>query len=273
MKLGILADVHSNLPALELILKDAKQEQIDKWVSLGDNIGYLTNSNEVMDIIWEITEIRVPGNHEDVLYTMLTQKTIRHFEMNSVAHTALEWTKKNLSQKNKKRIIELVESPPILTGENFGLPANLLSFTHTTPEYSQSISKNTRTKMETERYLKNKNNQTKHTFIGHKHDAQIYYMKNETTIEGGYEFRNYQQNLSQFQKTLIVVPSAGHIRDGTETTGYAIFDTINQELTIKRLPINFFDILFESNEKIRKSFPIKKKLNPKKTNHLLNSLL
>lgn len=40
MKAGLVSDIHSNLPALEAVLKELRKENIEMLLCLGDIVGY-----------------------------------------------------------------------------------------------------------------------------------------------------------------------------------------------------------------------------------------
>jgi len=67
MRLGVISDVHANLPALEAALEFLEGAQVDRVICLGDLIGYGPHPNEVIkrirtariDCVLGGTEIRV----------------------------------------------------------------------------------------------------------------------------------------------------------------------------------------------------------------------
>jgi predicted phosphodiesterase len=64
MRLAIFADVHGNLPALELMIRDAGP--VDGYVCLGDTVNYGPWSNECVDVVAALPGVTVlSGNHED----------------------------------------------------------------------------------------------------------------------------------------------------------------------------------------------------------------
>jgi len=63
MNLLVFSDVHGNLPALELMLKDAGK--VDGYICLGDIVDYGPWSNECTDLIDTLQNVNVvQGNHE-----------------------------------------------------------------------------------------------------------------------------------------------------------------------------------------------------------------
>lgn len=64
MRLAIFSDVHGNLPALELMLRDAGV--VDGFISLGDTVNYGPWGNECVDLVASLPNtVLIVGNHED----------------------------------------------------------------------------------------------------------------------------------------------------------------------------------------------------------------
>lgn len=64
MRYGIISDVHGNLEALTVVLEHLRHQAIDRYVFLGDAVGYGPNPNEVCDLIRGIASISIVGNHD-----------------------------------------------------------------------------------------------------------------------------------------------------------------------------------------------------------------
>jgi len=62
VRLGLIADIHGNKPALEAVLDSAPQ--VDCWVCMGDVLGYYPDVNEVCQILIGIDATVVRGNHD-----------------------------------------------------------------------------------------------------------------------------------------------------------------------------------------------------------------
>ena len=63
MKIALLSDIHGNLPALELTLKNLKG--IDSFMILGDVVNYGPWSNECVELLEDLTNcVKLKGNHE-----------------------------------------------------------------------------------------------------------------------------------------------------------------------------------------------------------------
>ena len=53
MRIGVISDIHSNLPALEAVLADVDREAPDELWCLGDIVGYGPHPNECVDLVRE----------------------------------------------------------------------------------------------------------------------------------------------------------------------------------------------------------------------------
>ena len=61
-KIAIISDIHGNMPALEAVLEDIKNRNIESIVCLGDLAGKGPSSAEAVDKIKESCEIVIKGN-------------------------------------------------------------------------------------------------------------------------------------------------------------------------------------------------------------------
>ncbi len=64
MRVAVLSDIHSNLPALEAVLADVAREAPDEVWCLGDIVGYGPQPNECIDLARERVTLSLCGNHD-----------------------------------------------------------------------------------------------------------------------------------------------------------------------------------------------------------------
>jgi len=94
MKIAVLSDVHGNLPALELMLKDAGK--VDGYICLGDIVNYGPWSNECIDLICSLPNCTIVlGNHEQYFLTGSYDGT------NIIAKTFFEFCYPSFARKEK----------------------------------------------------------------------------------------------------------------------------------------------------------------------------
>ena len=92
MRLAILSDIHSNLPALEAVLDEIDATGVDETWCLGDVVGYGAQPNECADLVQERCSICLVGNHD---LAALDQLDISTFS--PAAAAAVRWTRGAMS--------------------------------------------------------------------------------------------------------------------------------------------------------------------------------
>ena len=92
MKIGILADIHSNLPALEAVLN--KLNSCDRIICAGDMVGYYDRPNEVCECIRALNAVTIRGNHDGYVTGLLEPKP----ENRDIYRT--DWTRDTLTSEN-----------------------------------------------------------------------------------------------------------------------------------------------------------------------------
>jgi len=64
-KVGVVSDIHANLPALQAVLHELEEtHSVDKIVCVGDIVGVLGSPSEVVTLVREKTDVQVCGNHD-----------------------------------------------------------------------------------------------------------------------------------------------------------------------------------------------------------------
>lgn len=67
MKIAVISDIHSNIYALEAVLKDIESRDIEMVVCTGDLVGYGTRPNEVINAIRKNRILTIMGNYDDAI--------------------------------------------------------------------------------------------------------------------------------------------------------------------------------------------------------------
>ena len=102
MLVGLLADIHSNLPALEAVLGELERLGAQKLLCAGDLVGYNTFPNEVMETVQRQRITCILGNHDRGVLSGDTSW------FNEEAAEAIEWTRGRLDRGN----MELLRTLP-----------------------------------------------------------------------------------------------------------------------------------------------------------------
>lgn len=102
MLFAIISDIHSNLEALQAVLKDIRERDIHEIYCLGDIVGYGPDPDPCLDLIRTAGIHAIPGNHDEaVLQPQLTGT------FNALATKAIDWTRAQLSSENLQYLAAL----------------------------------------------------------------------------------------------------------------------------------------------------------------------
>jgi diadenosine tetraphosphatase ApaH/serine/threonine PP2A family protein phosphatase len=94
MRIAVVSDIHSNLPALEAVLAAIDAEAPDELWCLGDLVGYGPQPNECCAIIAERADVCLAGNHD-----LAVRGTIDLDEFGGDAGIAARWTREVLEPR------------------------------------------------------------------------------------------------------------------------------------------------------------------------------
>jgi diadenosine tetraphosphatase ApaH/serine/threonine PP2A family protein phosphatase len=87
LRVAVLSDVHSNLPALEAVLGAVEKAGVDQLWCLGDLVGYGADPDACTALIRERSEVCLVGNHD---LAVLGELDVSSFS--ETAKVAVEWT-------------------------------------------------------------------------------------------------------------------------------------------------------------------------------------
>jgi diadenosine tetraphosphatase ApaH/serine/threonine PP2A family protein phosphatase len=100
--IAVISDIHGNLEALEAVLADARRENAESVICLGDIVGYGADPNGCMERVQAECLATVLGNHD------VAARDLREAEnFNEVAREAIRWTSRQLTAPNLRRLHEL----------------------------------------------------------------------------------------------------------------------------------------------------------------------
>ena len=212
MRYAILSDIHANYDALETVLNELKNENIDKYVCVGDIVGYGSQPDRCVDKVREMTVACVAGNHD---FATIEKTNIEFF--NTYAKEATLWTRQKLSEDDKQylknlKLVEETEDFTIVHGTLYA-PA-LFDYIQTTFDAYLSL-----------QVLK-----TDLCFVGHSHVPISFFLDDAVTYSVEPEIE-----LNPGVKAIINVGSVGQPRDDNPKAAYAIYDTEQKKVWIKRV--------------------------------------
>ena len=212
MKYAIIADIHANLEALEVVLSDAKEQSCTHYACLGVVVGYNANPKECLDIIREMGMPCVKGNHDE--YCSI-ESNLEGF--NPHAAEAIHWTRAQLTEDDRDwlrnlKYIRLVTSFSIVHatldgpqrwGYVFDRLAAAASFTY---------------------------QNTSVCFFGHTH-VPVAFIRDSVVRGGTYS----KFKIEPGRKYFINVGSVGQSRDGVAKATYVIYHVDDGTVELRRL--------------------------------------
>ncbi len=219
MKYAILGDIHANLEALTVVLAKAEEENVDKYVCIGDIVGYNSNPHECLELLMQLPLVgAVRGNHDEY--------AVRELDLagfNAQAAAAIQWTRQQLNGKECEWLRAL---PYRLNVVDNGCRFQIVHGTLDSPEHWGYIF---------DRYNAAASMQYQGLqlcFCGHTHCPVCFDRHlNGSIQDGGYESVKLMTN----HKYLFNVGSVGQPRDGDWRAALAIYDTKAATVTLHRL--------------------------------------
>jgi len=231
VRYGILSDIHANREALDAVLS-VLSGSVDRYLVLGDVVGYGAEPNECMEIVCSLDAVFVKGNHE----AGIVSGDLSLFSED--ARAALEWTKQVLDGKWLEQISawpETVEVEDILVFH--GAPWNPLFAYLRDPAHARRAFP------------------LLHRVAGlhgHTHFPQAYRQQGESgkveIVPADFNGR-LSVSLLPGYRYLLNAGSIGQPRDGWPEACAAVLDTSSRTFTVRRVPYD----TASAGEKIRRA--------------------
>jgi diadenosine tetraphosphatase ApaH/serine/threonine PP2A family protein phosphatase len=215
--LAIFADVHSNCEALEACLTAARARGAERFVFLGDLVGYGADPVYVVDLAMRLRAegaIVIKGNHDAAITEMRDS-------MNAYAREACDWTRGQLSEAQKDFLADLPLTAEL--GETLLVHAEAAH-----PERWDYITH----PFDAARSMRA--TQKRVTICGHVHRPQLYHAAGRNLPVCQIPATGKPILLAQDLKWLAVVGSVGQPRDEIPAAAYALYDTERVLLTFLR---------------------------------------
>jgi len=214
MRYALISDIHSNLEALDAVVESIAKEKIGAYLCIGDIVGYGADPKEAIRIVQYLRpEALIAGNHD---WGTAGRMDLEYF--NEYAQAAILWTRGVL---NHGEIDFLRNLRLTYEGKDFTLAHGSLE----SPEkFHYIINKG-------EAYETATLMETPVCFVGHSHIAGIFHS------DGGAmeKLDGNRVKLEPRGKYVINIGSVGQPRDWDPRASYAIYDTDDSTVEIKRV--------------------------------------
>jgi len=196
-RLAVIADIHSNLQALEAVMARVDELGVDGVLCAGDVVGYGAKPNECCAIVERVSGFTVYGNHE---IAALTGDVIW---MNPHAAKAAVWTSKMLNQTSLDFLSQL------------GLEGRARLDEKQVAMYHGSV-----------------DSAIQYVHEDQAEDSLLERAKCDILILG----HTHVPYIRRLSKGLVVNPgSVGQPRDSDPSASFAVLDTSGQEASIERV--------------------------------------
>ena len=215
MRIGIFSDVHANIEALNAVVDAFKHERIDKYVCIGDVVGYGASPNECCDLVRNKAAFTILGNHDAAVAGRMDYSYYY-----DAARQALDYHASILSPENlawlKKLPYEVREGDITFC---HGSPINLEEFEYIfAPEQAREC-------LPILRELGHL------TVIGHSHLCKVFALK-AGRVE---ELPATDFVVRDGWKYIVSVGSVGQPRDYDNRASYTVYDTKTRAFEFKRV--------------------------------------
>lgn len=219
MWIGLLSDIHANREALQACLDHARRSGIERFVFLGDYVGYGADPEFAIDTVMREVEAgarAIIGNHDAAIASGTAG-------MNSVAAEAIEWTRPRLNRTQRDFLARL----PLTFEDNGVLFVHASAHAPERWEYMVSIENAARSFMATRARV---------TICGHVHVPQVYHLSPTGRLAGFDPVQAVELPLLAQRRWIAVIGSVGQPRDYNPAACYGALDTERRALTYVRVP-------------------------------------
>lgn len=215
MRIAIISDIHGNIEALEASLARIRESgPVDKYVCLGDIVGYGADPDACCTRVREISEVTLLGNHDAAVAGRMDYSYYY-----DAAREALDWCAARLSPSNMEW----------LRGLPYKHRLGHLELSHGSPvqpeDYDYIFASE-----QARALLPFRDDLADVTFIGHSHLTKVFALSEDDALDVvAPKFR-----LKPEMKYIVTVGSVGQPRDYDPRACAGIYDTERREFLYVR---------------------------------------
>jgi len=217
--IALLADIHGNREALTACLADAERKNADRYVFLGDLVGYGADPGWVVDRVMEYAArdaLAILGNHDSAAAGA-------DESMNDTAHQAIEWTRRQLGAAQRS----FLENLPVSIADGARLYVHASA--HQPREWHYVLDSHSAR----ESICATPAHQT---FCGHVHVPTLYHLSLTGKLIEFTPTAGMAIPLLRGRRWLAVLGAVGQPRDHNPAACYAMLDETQNTVTYIRVP-------------------------------------
>jgi diadenosine tetraphosphatase ApaH/serine/threonine PP2A family protein phosphatase len=220
VKTAFLSDLHANREAVESVLEHARAQGAQRWVLLGDFVGYGADPAWVVDQVRDLVRqgaAAVMGNHDQAVVRGAAPG------MRPDARHVIEWTRAQLDAAQ----LDFLASLPMTQQHGDQLYVHANAWAPGGWDYIQARSDAVRSLQATD---------ARYTFCGHMHEPKLFNLSGTGKAGDFVPTPGVPIPVPPHRQWLIIPGSAGQPRDGNPAACYALLDEAAGTLTFQRVP-------------------------------------
>jgi diadenosine tetraphosphatase ApaH/serine/threonine PP2A family protein phosphatase len=217
MRTAILTDIHANLEALTACVSAAEAQKADRFVCLGDIVGYGADPNAACDLVRSRCQFAVLGNHDAAVAGRMDYSYYY-----AAAREVLDWTALQLTPQNMQWLRELPYQQ--IEGE--------VTFGHASPRDPQAFEYVFALEQAEDMVVRSEK-LAQLTFIGHSHLQRAFQLGSPVKDVFADRVR-----VDPARRYLISIGSCGQPRDYDPRACYGIWDDKAKMVEFHRVPYN-----------------------------------
>lgn len=224
MKYAIISDIHANYAALRNVIADAKEQGAEKFVCLGDVVGYGPQPAETLELLRKTCAVVVAGNHDDAVcgrgdssdFVDLAKDAVKRHRA-ALSEGQLGWLR-SLPYSCK------IEGATIAHGDVFDPPKFYYILDE---EGAEANFKETDARL---------------AFVGHTHEPAIFLTGNSGKV---YKTTPQDFTIEEHKRYIVNPGSVGYPRDndGQCFSSYVIYDSTEKTVAYRYLPFQVSSVM------------------------------
>jgi diadenosine tetraphosphatase ApaH/serine/threonine PP2A family protein phosphatase len=217
--IALFTDIHANREAFEACLAHVGRYGVDRFVFLGDHVGYGADPGFVVDTVRGFVErgaIALLGNHDSAA-------TGTRERMNDEAALAIAWTREQLDDSQR----EFLSALPLSAEEDDRFYVHASAAESARWDYVIDATAAARCLQATRAAL---------TFCGHTHVPTLFHLSATGKVAAVEPVADVAIPLTPQHRSVAVIGAVGQPRDHNPAACYALYDDQTRALTYLRVP-------------------------------------
>jgi diadenosine tetraphosphatase ApaH/serine/threonine PP2A family protein phosphatase len=217
LRTAVFGDIHANIEAFDAVLADMKQNEVTRFLCTGDVVGYGADPSACIRRLRTLNALTVKGNHDEYSVGNFIPANVT-----PIARETILWTRNRLTASESNWLERL---PMILRDGETGIahstfePAQDWPYIFTIQDAGPSL----------------RLQSVPLAFFGHTHQPVVFIQTPTGLI---FQKRFTRMRIKNDCRYLINPGSVGQPRDRNSRAAYVIYDSVQQEVILRRIAYN-----------------------------------